>query len=77
MSCAGAWCPSGPKDIKVGFASINAKAEGIETKPAFREAFHQRRRLVPVDNFVNRLLSFTPDRRAILTPTCGGTGLSR
>ena len=51
MSCAGAWCPSGPKDIKVGFANINAKAEGIETKPAFREAFHQRRRLVPVDNF--------------------------
>jgi putative SOS response-associated peptidase YedK len=39
------------KDIKVGFANINAKAEGIQTKPAFREAFRQRRCLVPVDNF--------------------------
>jgi putative SOS response-associated peptidase YedK len=31
------------KDIKVGFANINAKAEGIEGKPAFREAFQRRR----------------------------------
>jgi putative SOS response-associated peptidase YedK len=34
--------PFWAKDIKVGFANINAKAEGIETKPAFREAFRQR-----------------------------------
>ncbi|HTA13522.1 MAG TPA: SOS response-associated peptidase family protein, partial [Solirubrobacteraceae bacterium] len=34
-----------------GFANINAKAEGIENNPAFREAFRQRRCLVPVDNF--------------------------
>jgi putative SOS response-associated peptidase YedK len=39
------------KDIKVGFANINAEAEGIESKPAFREAFQRRRCLVPVDNF--------------------------
>ena len=31
--------PFWAKDIKVGFANINAKAEGIEGKPAFREAF--------------------------------------
>src|SRR5580693_9686826 len=43
--------PFWAKDIKVGFANINAKAEGVETKPAFREAFRQRRCLVPVDNF--------------------------
>jgi putative SOS response-associated peptidase YedK len=43
--------PFWAKDIKVGFANINAKADGIETKPAFREAFRQRRCLVPVDNF--------------------------
>jgi putative SOS response-associated peptidase YedK len=41
----------GAKDIKVGFANINAKAEGIESKPAFREAFQRRRCLLPVDNF--------------------------
>jgi putative SOS response-associated peptidase YedK len=34
--------PFWAKDIKVGFSNINAKAEGIEGKPAFR---------VPVDNF--------------------------
>jgi putative SOS response-associated peptidase YedK len=43
--------PFWAKDIKVGFANINAKAEGIENKPAFRDAFRQRRCLVPVDNF--------------------------
>jgi putative SOS response-associated peptidase YedK len=42
--------PFWAKDIKVGFANINAKAEGIEGKPAFREAFVRRRCLVPVDN---------------------------
>jgi hypothetical protein len=47
---AGVACPYWAKDIKVGFA-INAKAEGIETKPAFREAFQRRRCLVPIDNF--------------------------
>jgi putative SOS response-associated peptidase YedK len=43
--------PFWAKDIKVGFANINGKVEGIESKPAFREAFRQRRCLVPVDNF--------------------------
>jgi putative SOS response-associated peptidase YedK len=43
--------PFWAKDIKVGFSNINAKDEGIEGKPAFREAFQRRRCLVPVDNF--------------------------
>jgi putative SOS response-associated peptidase YedK len=43
--------PFWANDNKVGFANINAKAEGIEGKPAFREAFQRRRCLVPVDNF--------------------------
>jgi putative SOS response-associated peptidase YedK len=43
--------PYWAKDIKVGFANINAKDEGIESKPAFRKAFERRRCLVPVDNF--------------------------
>src|SRR5271169_6129817 len=43
--------PFWAKDIKVGFANINAKAEGIESRPAFREGFQRRRCLVPVDNF--------------------------
>jgi putative SOS response-associated peptidase YedK len=43
--------PSWAKDMKVGFSNINAKAEGIENKPAFRKGFERRRCLVPVDNF--------------------------
>jgi putative SOS response-associated peptidase YedK len=31
------------QDIKLGFANINAKAEGIEGKPAFGGAFQQSR----------------------------------
>ena len=43
--------PFWAKDIKVGFSNINAKAEGIESKPAFRKSFERRRCLVPADNF--------------------------
>jgi putative SOS response-associated peptidase YedK len=43
--------PYWAKDMNVGFANINAKAEGIENKPAFRKAFERRRCMVPVDNF--------------------------
>jgi putative SOS response-associated peptidase YedK len=43
--------PYWAKDIKVGFSNINAKAEGIDSKPAFRKAFQRQRCLVPADNF--------------------------
>jgi putative SOS response-associated peptidase YedK len=43
--------PYWAKDIKIGYSTINAMAETVETKPAFREAFRHRRCLVPVDNF--------------------------
>ena len=31
--------PYWAKDIKIGFSSINARAEEVDTRPAFREAF--------------------------------------
>jgi putative SOS response-associated peptidase YedK len=43
--------PYWAKDIKIGFSTFNARAEEVDTKPAFREAFQRRRCLVPVDNF--------------------------
>jgi putative SOS response-associated peptidase YedK len=43
--------PYWAKDIKIGFSTINARAEEVDTKPAFREPFLQRRCLVPVENF--------------------------
>ena len=43
--------PYWAKDLNVGFANINAKAEGVENRPAFRAAFQRRRCIVPVDSF--------------------------
>lgn len=43
--------PYWAKDIKIGYSTINAMAETVETKRIFREAFRCRRCLVPVDNF--------------------------
>lgn len=43
--------PSWATDSKVGFSTINARAETIATSPVFREAFRRRRCLVPADLF--------------------------
>ena len=43
--------PYWAKNIKVGFSTINAMAETIDTKPVFREAFRRRRCLVPVEAY--------------------------
>jgi putative SOS response-associated peptidase YedK len=43
--------PFWAKDSKIGFSTINAKAETLATSPAFREAFKRRRCLVPLDGF--------------------------
>jgi putative SOS response-associated peptidase YedK len=43
--------PSWAKDLKMGDRLINARSEGIETKPAYRKAFAKRRCLVPADGF--------------------------
>lgn len=43
--------PFWSKDSKIGYSTINAKAETITTSPAFREAMRRRRCLVPADWF--------------------------
>lgn len=43
--------PHWAKDPSVGSRMINARAEGIASKPAFRDAFHRRRCLILVDAF--------------------------
>jgi putative SOS response-associated peptidase YedK len=43
--------PSWAKDPKIGVQCINARAETILEKPAFRESFQERRCLVPADAF--------------------------
>jgi putative SOS response-associated peptidase YedK len=43
--------PYWSKDAKIGYSTINAKAETVATAPAFREAVRRRRCLVPADAF--------------------------
>jgi len=43
--------PFWAKDLKIGYKMINAKAETVDEKPAFRAAFKARRCLIPADGF--------------------------
>ncbi len=43
--------PSWSKDGNAGYAMINARAEEVASKPAYREALKRRRCLVPADAF--------------------------
>jgi putative SOS response-associated peptidase YedK len=43
--------PFWAKDAKIGYSTINAKAETVTMAPAFREAFKTRRCLIPADAF--------------------------
>ena len=43
--------PSWAKDLAVGDRLINARSDGLATKPAYRRAFEKRRCLIPADGF--------------------------
>ncbi|MFZ0746979.1 MAG: SOS response-associated peptidase [Terracidiphilus sp.] len=43
--------PFWARDAKLGYTTINARAEEVAAKPAFREALKRRRCLVPADAF--------------------------
>lgn len=43
--------PSWANDMKIGSSLINARAETVASKPAFRAAYQKRRCLVPADGF--------------------------
>lgn len=43
--------PSWAKEEKIGYRTINARAETVTSKPSFRAAFRQRRCLVPATGF--------------------------
>ena len=43
--------PSWAKEASIGSRMINARAESVAEKPAFRTAFRQRRCLIPADGF--------------------------
>jgi putative SOS response-associated peptidase YedK len=43
--------PHWAKEAKIGYKMINARAEGIEEKPSFREPFRKKRCLIIADGF--------------------------
>ena len=43
--------PFWAKDVKIGSRMINARAETVAEKPAFRRAFAKRRCLLPADGY--------------------------
>jgi putative SOS response-associated peptidase YedK len=43
--------PHWAKDKKIGYKTINARAETVATKPAFRSAYRARRCLIPASGF--------------------------
>lgn len=43
--------PNWAKDAQIGYSTINARAEEVASKPAYREALKRRRCLVPADAF--------------------------
>lgn len=43
--------PSWAKDEKIGYSTINARADTVASKPAFRSAFKRRRCLVVADGY--------------------------
>jgi putative SOS response-associated peptidase YedK len=64
--------PFWAKDPKIGSRLINARAETVDSKPAFRQAFRRRRCLLPADGYYEWQL---PDGRASDSP--GGKGSGR
>jgi len=56
--------PSWAKDLSIGDRLINARAEGIAAKPAYRKAFEKRRCLIPADGFYEwRVLAGPPSAK--------------
>lgn len=49
--CRWGLVPFWAKNVKVGYYLINAKAETITERPAYRAAFKKRRCIIPADAF--------------------------
>jgi len=43
--------PAWAKDVSIGLKAINARSETVATKPMFRDAFRQRRCLIPASGY--------------------------
>ena len=67
--------PSWSKDPKSGPPLINARAETLASKPAFRTALSKRRCLIPADGFYEWQKGGGEDQAALLHPVDQGSRL--
>jgi putative SOS response-associated peptidase YedK len=67
--------PSWAKDAKIGYSTINASAEMVATKPAFRSAFKKRRCLVLADGYYEWLAE-GKEKQPFLFEVDGGAPLA-
>jgi putative SOS response-associated peptidase YedK len=54
--------PSWAKDVSIGSRMINARAETVATKPAFRRAFARHRCLIPADGYYEWMKAGNPGK---------------
>jgi putative SOS response-associated peptidase YedK len=59
--------PAWAKDPSIGNRMINARAETVAEKPAFRRAFSRRRCLIPADGFYEWASGSTPKQPYLIT----------
>lgn len=68
--------PSWAKDKKLAYSLINARAETVASKPAFRDAFKKRRCIIPADGFYEWQATGSAHSSSSLSPN-GGEGRVR
>jgi putative SOS response-associated peptidase YedK len=68
--------PAWAKDPSIGNRLINARAETVADKPAFRKAFAKRRALVPVDGFYEWFAPTTGPKQPFFLSEPGGLALA-
>ena len=64
--------PGWAKDISIGSRTINARSESVAEKPSFRDAYRQRRCLVPADGWYEWVPDGKKSRPVKLEPAAGG-----
>jgi len=69
--------PSWAEDPRIGARLINARAESVAAKPAFRSAFARRRCLIPADGWFEWTANTDrPGKQAYYLSPAGGDGLA-
>ncbi len=65
--------PSWAKEASIGSRMINARAESVAEKPAYRTAFRRRRCLIPADGFYEwQARPSGPKQPYLIAPAAGG-----